>query len=141
MWRGNDMERLFFKNHMEMYISSHKLFRVQLRECTKPGKFKNFNIFSIESNNANLLTDIANNILPTYINNKSGTDIRINIDSGKYVFLATLIYLYILTFIMKFRCSLFKLLVIQGFGFRCTLKLFYRYLQTLYFFVFINMYV
>ena len=141
MWRGNNMDKLFFKSHTEMYISSYKLFRVQLRECTRAGKFKNFNIFTLESNHANLLTDIANKILPTYINNKSGTDVRIDIASGKYVFLATLIYMYILTFIRKCICQPFKLLRIWGFKFQCTSKLFYRYLQSLYFFVFINMYV
>ena len=133
MWRGNNMDKLFIKNHVEMYISSYKLFRVQLRECTIAGKFKNFNIFSIESNNANSLNDIANKI--------SGTDVRINIASKKYVFLATLIYIYILTFIRKCICQPFKLLIIQGFKFQCTSKLFYQIFAESLFFVFINMYV
>ena len=141
MWRGNNMDKSFFKNHTEIYISSYKLFRVQLRECTIAGKFKNFNIFSLESNHANLLTDITNEILPTYINNKSGTDVRINIASGKYSFLSTLIPMYILTCIRKCICQPFKLLRIQDCKFQCTSKLFYRYLQSPYFFVFINMYV
>ncbi len=127
------MDKLFIKNHVEMYISSYKLFRVQLRECTIAGKFKNFNIFSIESNNANSLNDIANKI--------SGTDVRINIASKKYVFLATLIYIYILTFIRKCICQPFKLLIIQGFKFQCTSKLFYQIFAESLFFVFINMYV
>ena len=135
------MDKLFFKSHTEMYISSYKLFRVQLRECTRAGKFKNFNIFTLESNHANLLTDIANKILPTYINNIAGIDVRINIAGVKHVFLRTLIYMYILKLIRKCVCQLFKLLRIQRFKFRCTSKLFYRYLQSPYFFVFINMYV
>ena len=113
MWRGNNMDKLFFKNHTEMYISSYKLFIVQSRKCTRAGKFKNFDIFSLESNHANLLTDIANKILPIYINNISETDVRINIASGKYVFLTTLIYMYIITFIRKCICQPFKLLRIQ----------------------------
>ncbi len=135
------MDKLFCKNHTEMYISSYKLFRVKLGECARAAKFKNFNMFSIECNNANLLTGIANKILLPYINNISGTDIRTHINSGKYVFLATLIYMYILTFIRKCIYQPFKLLRIQCFKFQCTSKLFYRYLQSLYFFVFINMYV
>ncbi len=141
MWRGNDMERLCFMSHTAMYISSHNLFRVGWMECMRVDNFKSFHIVSIEGNTANALNNITTKILPTYINKISGTDVRINIAGGKYVFRKTLIYMYILTFIRKCICQPFKLLRIQGFKFQCTSKLFYRYLQSPYFFVFINMYV
>ena len=129
MWRDNDMERLCFMSHTAMYISNHNLFRVGWTECTRVDNFKSFHIVIIEGNTANVL------------NNISGIDVRINIAGGKYVFLKTLIYMYILKLIRKYVCQLFKLLRIQEFKFRCTFKLFYRYLQNPYFFVFINMYV
>lgn len=123
------MERLCFMSHTAMYISNHNLFRVGWTECTRVDNFKSFHIVIIEGNTANVL------------NNISGIDVRINIAGGKYVFLKTLIYMYILKLIRKYVCQLFKLLRIQEFKFRCTFKLFYRYLQNPYFFVFINMYV
>ena len=129
MWRDNDMERLCFMSHTAMYISNHNLFRVGWTECTRVDNFKSFHIVIIEGNTANVL------------NNISGIDVRINIAGGKYVFLKTLIYMYILKLIRKYVCQLFKLLRIQEFKFRCTFKLFYRYLQNPYFFVFINIYV
>ena len=141
MWRGNDMEILCFMSHTAMYISSHNLFRDGWTECTRVDDFKSFHIVSIEGNTTNALNNIANKILPTYINNIAGIDVRINIAGVKHVFLRTLIYMYILKLIRKCVCQLFKLLRIQRFKFRCTSKLFYRYLQSPYFFVFINMYV
>jgi len=135
------MGKLFFINHTVMHISRYNLFRIRLKECTGINKFENFHIVSIESNNANLLTDIANEVLSSNMNNMTGTCVRIRINGREYVFLATLIYMYILTLICKFICHPFKLLRIQSFGFQCTSKLFYRYLQILYFFIFINMYV
>ena len=135
------MKKLFFKNITEMYISSYNLFRVGWAECTRVDNFKSFHIVSIEGNTANASNNIANKIFPTYINNISVTDVMSPINSRKSVFLATLISMYILMFIRKCICQPFKLLRIRGFKFQCTSKLFYRYLQSLYFFVFINMYV
>ena len=141
MWNGNNMDKLFFINDTVMYISSYNLFRIGLKECTRDDKFKNFHIVSVGSNNANLLTYIANKVLFSNTNNMTGIYVRIHINSRKYALPATLIYMYILTFIRKCICQLFKLLRIQGFRFQCTSKLFYKYLQSPYFFVFINMYV
>ena len=135
------MERLFFMSHTAMYTSSHNLFRVGWTECTRVDNFKSFHIGSIEGNTANALNNIANKILPTYINDRTGTYVRIHIDHGEYTFLTTLIYMYILKLIHKCACQVFKILRIRAFKFQCTSKLFYRYLQTLYFFIFINMYV
>ena len=135
------MDKLRFMGNAEIYNSSYKLFIIELKECTRANKFKNSHIVSIENNNANLLTDIVNKVIFSNINNMTGTYVRIHINSRKYVFLTTLIFMYILTFIHKCICQQFKLLRIQGFKFQCTSKLFYRYLQSLYFFVFINMYI
>ena len=135
------MERLFFMSHTAMYTSSHHLFRVGWTECTRVDNSKSFHIGSIEGNTANALNNIANKILPTYINDRTGTYVRIHIDHGEYTFLTTLIYMYILKLIHKCACQVFKILRIRAFKFQCTSKLFYRYLQTLYFFIFINMYV
>ena len=135
------MEILCFMSHTAMYISSHNLFRVGWTECTRVDNFKSFHIGSIEGNTANALNNIANKILPTYINDRTGTYVRIHIDHGEYTFLTTLIYMYILKLIHKCACQVFKILRIRAFKFQCTSKLFYRYLQTLYFFIFINMYV
>ena len=135
------MEKLCFMNHTATYISSHKLFRVGLKEYTRVDKFRNFHIVSSRSNNTNLLTDIANEVLFSSTNNMTGTYVRFHIKRRKYAFPPTLIPMYILTFIRKCLYQLFKLLRIQGFRFRCTSKLFSIYLQTPYFFASINMYV
>ena len=56
------MERLCFMSHTAMYISSHKLFRVGWKECSRADKFKSFHIVSIEGNTANALNNITTKI-------------------------------------------------------------------------------